>query len=150
MKSEPGTFGIDDLARAPRRRTAWDGVRNYQARNFLRAMERGDEAFFYHSSCALPGVVGRMRVVREAYPDPGQFDPADPHYDAGSRKGAPRWYAVDVALVERFAEPVTLQRLRAEESVADLLILRRGNRLSVTPVTSRQWRSILEMVRSSD
>jgi len=149
LKSEPDVFGIDDLADAPQRRTAWDGVRNYQARNFMREMRRGDEAFFYHSSCARPGIVGRMRIAREAYPDPTQFDPDDPHFDPRSRSDAPRWSAVDVEFTERFAETITLPRLREEPELAEMLILRRGNRLSVTPLTDTQWQAVLALAEAS-
>lgn len=145
MKSEPAVFGIDDLARSPRRRAVWDGVRNYQARNFLRAMQRGDEALFYHSSCAVPGVAGSMRIVREAYPDPTQFDPGDPHHDPRSRRDAPRWSAVDVEFAGRFEPPVPLVRLRGDPRLKNLVILRRGNRLSITPLTSAEWHCILAL-----
>lgn len=145
MKSEPGAFSIEDLARAKGRRTAWDGVRNYQARNFLGAMRAGDEAFFYHSSCPVPAVAGRMRIAREAYPDPSQFDPEDAHYDPRSTRQKPRWLAVDVEFVEAFSEPVTLQRMRSEKALAELLVLRRGNRLSITPVTEEHWRIVLDI-----
>lgn len=149
LKSEPGVFGIDDLAESRDRRTTWDGVRNYQARNFMREMTQGDEAFFYHSNCARPGIVGRMRVVREAHPDPTQFDPRDEHYDPRSRRDAPRWSAVDLEFAGRFAETVTLARLREEPALADMLILRRGNRLSVTPLTASQWRAVLALAEHS-
>ncbi|MGH8161352.1 MAG: EVE domain-containing protein [Gammaproteobacteria bacterium] len=148
MKSEPDVFGIGDLAHAPRSRTLWDGVRNYQARNYLRAMRRGDRALFYHSSCAEPGIAGIMRVVSEATPDPTQFDPVDPHYDPKSTREAPRWSVVEVEFDERFTPPVLLQQLREEESLADLVILRRGNRLSVTPITSLQWKYIVKLARA--
>lgn len=148
MKSEPRAFGIEDLARAPGGRTVWDGVRNYQARNFLRAMHPGDEAFFYHSSCAEPGIAGCMRIASGAYPDPTQFDPDDHHFDPKSPREAPRWSAVDVEFVEQFAPSITLKKLRGEERLTDLVILRRGNRLSITPVTGSQWRHINELARA--
>ena len=148
MKSEPETFGIDDLAARPRKVTAWDGVRNFQARNMLRdEFRKGDRAFFYHSGCAEPGIAGIVEVAREAYPDPTALDPKDAHYDPIGTSDAPRWYAVDVRLVRKLARLITLQELRryARGELEDLLILRRGNRLSVTPVTKTQWDFILSL-----
>ena len=148
FKSEPGTFGIDDLARAPGRRTCWDGVRNYQVRNMMRDdMRRGDHGLFYHSSCEVPGVYGTVEIVREGYPDPSAFDPRHRHHDAASDPEAPRWYAVDVKLTRRFAQPVTLEALRhhAGDALKVLLVLRRGNRLSITPLSAAQYRFILSM-----
>jgi predicted RNA-binding protein with PUA-like domain len=146
LKSEPATFGIDDLAAAAKRTTAWDGVRNFQARNTLRdSVKKGDLAFFYHSSCPEPGIAGIVRIVRGGYPDETAFDPADDHYDAASRRETPRWYAVDVGLVRAFGRVITLDRLRrhASKELANLAILRRGNRLSVTPVAKSEWDFIL-------
>ena len=148
LKSEPGTFSIDDLAARPRKTTSWDGVRNFQVRNMLRdAVRKGDQAFFYHSSCAVPGIVGIVTVTREAYPDATAFDPMDAHYDAGSTPENPRWYTIDVRLTARFDRVVTLDELRghASATLSDLLILRRGNRLSVTPVAKREWDFILSL-----
>jgi predicted RNA-binding protein with PUA-like domain len=148
MKSEPATFGVDQLAAAPRRTAAWDGVRNYQARNMLRDdFRRGDRAFFYHSSCEVPGIYGTMRIVRGGHPDPTAFDPRHRHYDAGSDRADPRWYQVTVQLLRRFARPVTLETLRehSEGSLRALLVLRRGNRLSITPVTADEWKFILRL-----
>ena len=147
MKSEPSVFGIDDLARAPRKRTPWDGVRNYQARNFMREMRRGDDVLFYHSNCAEPGIAGIMRVVREAYPDPTQFDANDPHYDPRSKPEAPRWSVVDLEFVERFDVTVTLAELRDVPALESMRILQRGNRLSVTPVSNEHWETILAIAR---
>jgi predicted RNA-binding protein with PUA-like domain len=150
MKSEPGTFGIDDLARAPRRTAGWDGVRNYQARNMLRdRFAVGDRAFFHHSSCDEPGIVGTMEVVRAGHPDPTAFDRKDPHFDAGSDPKNPRWYQVEVRLLRKFANPVTLDMLRehAKRDLKDLLVLRRGNRLSVMPVTAAEWKFIHRLAR---
>jgi predicted RNA-binding protein with PUA-like domain len=150
FKSEPETFSIDDLARASGRRTHWDGVRNYQVRNMLRdQMRRGDRGLFYHSSCEVPGVYGTVEVVREGYPDPSAFDPRHRYHDAASDPEAPRWYAVDVELTRRFAQPVTLEMLRqhADDELKDLLILRRGNRLSITPVTAGEYRCIVSLAR---
>ncbi len=145
MKSEPGSFSIDDLAKAPRRRTTWDGVRNYQVRNMLRdEMKKGDLAFFWHSSCDQPGAYGIVEVVKEGHPDPSAFDPRSRYFDDASDRASPTWWSVDVALQRRFETPVTLETLRANAAkVGDLLVLRRGNRLSITPVTPEQWRAVL-------
>lgn len=148
MKTEPDVFGIDDLERAPKRTTGWEGVRNYQARNMLRDdFRKGDLAFFYHSSCDLPGIAGVVKVVRDSYPDPTQFDRKSDYHDAGSTPQAPRWFSVDVRLERRFDPLITLQTLREHSSGAlrDMLVLERGNRLSVTPVTPSEWRFILSL-----
>ena len=143
MKSEPDEFSIDDLAAKPGHRGTWDGVRNYQARNYLRdGMQVGDLAFFYHSSCAEPGIYGVVSIVRAAYPDPAQFDRRSAYHDAKSTVAAPRWSAVDVLLVERWDAPVTLDRLRALTACAGMVTLRRGNRLSISPVTASEWRAV--------
>jgi len=148
MKSEPDVFGIDHLAAAPGRTAAWDGVRNYQSRNMLRDDFRpGDEAFFYHSSCEVPGIYGTMCIVRGGHPDPTALDPHQPQYDAGSDRASPRWYQVTVRLLSRFARPVTLEALRAHAGgpLRDLIVLRRGNRLSITPVSGDEWDFILRL-----
>ncbi|MDP8985276.1 MAG: EVE domain-containing protein [Pseudomonadota bacterium] len=148
LKSEPTTFSIDDLAARPKQTTAWDGVRNYQARNMLRdSMKVGDSAFFYHSSCDTPGIAGIVSVVKSGYPDRTAFQPTHHHYDPDSDAGKPRWYAVDVKLVRKFERIVTLDELRnhAGDALAQLVLLRRGNRLSVTPVTAKQWNFILTL-----
>ncbi len=153
MKSEPATFGIDDLARSPRQTAAWDGVRNYQARNMLRDdFAVGDRVFFHHSSCAVPGIYGTMEVVRAGHADRTAFDRADPHYDAGSDPSNPRWYQVEVRLLRKFAQPVALETLRshATDSLRDLMVLRRGNRLSVMPVTAHEWKFIHQLARETD
>ncbi len=152
LKSEPDVFGIDDLASAPQRTTGWEGVRNYQARNMLRDdFRKGDRAFFYHSSCDVPGVAGVVTVVREAYPDPSQFDTKSEYYDAGSTRAAPRWFSVDVQLENRIEPVITLPELRehAAGALREMLILKRGNRLSVTPVTAAEWRCIVALRPSS-
>ena len=152
MKSEPDVFGIDDLANAPSRTTGWEGVRNYQARNMLRDdFRKGDRAFFYHSSCEVPGVAGVVKVVREAYPDPTQFDTKSEYYDAGSTRAAPRWFSVDVQLENRIEPVITLPELREHEvdALRGMLILKRGNRLSVTSVSAAQWRCIVALRPSS-
>jgi predicted RNA-binding protein with PUA-like domain len=148
MKSEPDVFGIDDLAKSPRKTTCWDGVRNYQARNFMRDdMRRGDRAFFYHSNCDEPGIVGIVEIVKEGYPDHTAFDANDPHYDADSDPKKPRWYMVDVKLERKLARTITLAELREHENRAlkGLALLQRGNRLSVLPVSSAQWKFIVDL-----
>ena len=137
VKSEPDVFGFDDLMRAPGRTTPWDGVRNYQARNYLRDdMRVGDVVLFYHSNADPPGVAGLAEVASEPYPDPTQFDAACDHHDAGSDRSAPRWWLVDVRATAPLARLVTLAELRADPVLArlDLPLLRRGNRLSVMPI----------------
>jgi predicted RNA-binding protein with PUA-like domain len=148
LKSEPGEFSIDDLAASPGRTTQWDGVRNYQARNFIRdEMKNGDLAFFYHSSCAEPGIVGIVEISREAYPDDTAFDPANKHFDAKSKHDNPRWFVVDVTLERKLDNPVPLVKLKqyAGDSLSNLQLLKRGNRLSVIPVSTRDWKFILSL-----
>lgn len=141
MKSEPSTFGIEHLERAKSRTTGWDGVRNFQARNYLREMKKGDLAFFYHSSCEVPGIAGIVSVAREAYPDPTAFDAKHDHYDADSDPADPRWFMVDVKLVKKLDRVVTLEQLRAHAGgkLKNMIVLKRGNRLSITPVTKSEW-----------
>jgi predicted RNA-binding protein with PUA-like domain len=145
LKSEPSTFSFDDLRASPRRTTRWEGVRNYQARNLLREMKRGDQAFFYHSNADPPAVVGTVTIVREAYPDADQFDPRSPYHDPGSDPADPRWVMVDVRYGRPLRRPVTLPELRAKASLAGMVLLRKGSRLSVQPVTAAQWRTILKL-----
>lgn len=147
LKSEPDEFGIDDLEKSKGQTTAWTGVRNFQARNHLRNMKKGDGALFYHSSCAVPGVVGTMQVVREAYPDPTQFDPESDYFDSKSPTEDPRWSAVDLKFVSKALEPMTLESMREIGSLSELLILRRGNRLSVTPIDAKHWKIIQKRIR---
>jgi predicted RNA-binding protein with PUA-like domain len=145
MKSEPSVFGIDDLAAAPKRTSCWDGVRNYQVRNMLRdEFAVGDLAFFYHSSCEVPGIAGIVEVTKQGYPDHTAFDRKHPHHDPESTPDNPRWYMVDVRLKQRFSRVITLDELRvhAAGKLRDLLILRRGNRLSITPVDGAHWKFI--------
>lgn len=145
MKSEPNKFSIDDLARV--KVEPWDGVRNYQARNFMRdEMAVGDRAFFYHSSCKVPGIVGTMEIASEAYPDPTAFDPEDAHYDPKSDADNPTWMLVDVKFLGKLKTPLTLERLKLEPALADTRLLKRGNRLSVFPVDRRHWDYIMEMI----
>ncbi|RMD80309.1 MAG: EVE domain-containing protein [Gammaproteobacteria bacterium] len=145
LKSEPAVYSVDDLAAAPGSTDRWDGVRNYQARNFLRSMRVGDLAFFYHSSCPQPGIAGIVRIVREAYPDPTALDPRSPYHDPRATPEAPRWYAVDVRLERRLARLITLAELRACPGLEGLALLRRGQRLSVMPVAPEHWRRILAL-----
>ncbi len=149
MKSEPDVFSIDDLKARGAKGAHWDGVRNYQARNFMRDMNKGDEVLFYHSNCAEPGVVGVMKVIREAYPDHTAFDPEDPHFDPKSDPDRPRWHMVDVRYVRRFGRTLGLAEMRDIRALADMLVLRRGNRLSVTPVTAKEWTAILRAADSN-
>src|SRR5688572_25374429 len=143
MKSEPDEFSIDDLARSPRKTAPWTGVRNYQARNFMReSMKVGDGVLFYHSSCEVPGIAGIAEVASAPYPDPTQFDPKSPYHDPKSKREAPRWWLVDVKLVQK-TRLMPLDEMRAQSQLADMVTLRRGNRLSVTPVTAREWKYVL-------
>lgn len=144
MKSEPDEFSIDDLKSC--RVEPWDGVRNYQARNMMRdQMQKGDLAFFYHSNCTPPGIVGTMTVCRRAYPDPTAFDPQDKHYDPKSDPANPRWFCVDVRYQRKFRHIISLSALRDHRPLADLWVLRRGNRLSITPISRAQWQYILSL-----
>ena len=148
LKTEPDSFGIDDLERAPRRTTAWDGVRNYQARNMLRdQMQRGDQVFLYHSSCETPGIAGILEVVKSGYPDVTAFDAKHHHHDPDSDPKSPRWYVVDVKLVRRLPRVITLGELRehAKKELSGMVLLRAGNRLSVMPVTPEHWKFITSL-----
>jgi len=146
MKSEPDVFGIDDLAKSPRKTEHWDGIRNYQVRNMLRdEMKKGDLALFYHSNCKEPGIVGIMRIAREAYPDHTAFDPDSKYYDPKSDPENPRWLMVDVQFVEKFGRNIGLQELKNHHILAEMQILRRGNRLSVTPISKKHWDYILKL-----
>jgi len=147
MKSEPDEFSIDDLVRAPKQTTPWVGVRNYQARNFMRdGMRVGDRAFFYHSSCPEPGIAGIVEISRLAYPDATQFDPKSAYFDAKSARAAPRWLHVDVTLVRK-TPLITLPMLRATPGLDDMVVLRRGNRLSITPVTPAEWKIVEKLAK---
>jgi predicted RNA-binding protein with PUA-like domain len=148
MKTEPSTFGLEHLAAAPRRTTAWDGVRNFQARNMLRdEMHRGDQAFLYHSSTEVPGIVAIMQIVKQAYPDPTAFDRKHHHYDPDSDPKQPRWLMVDVQLKRRLARTISLEELRAHAAreLKGMVLLRAGNRLSITPVEAAHWKFILSL-----
>jgi predicted RNA-binding protein with PUA-like domain len=146
MKSEPDEFGIADLAAAPRKTTAWFGVRNYQARNFLlKEMRVGDPVFFYHSSCPEPGIAGIARVSSAAYPDASQFDRKSPYFDAAARRESPRWFNVDVQFVRK-TRLIGLAELRSHRELSKMRTLARGNRLSITPVSEREWEFITQQL----
>ena len=141
MKSEPDEFSIDHLK--ARKSEPWSGVRNYQARNHLRAMRKGDQVFFYHSSCDVPGVVGIAEVATEAYPDPTQFDPKSDYFDAGAKRDEPRWSLVDVKFKRKLKRTITLTELKGRKELGDFVLTRQGNRLSVLPVSKAEWDFIL-------
>ena len=144
MKSEPAEASVDDALAAPDATVPWTGVRNYQARNFMRdGMRVGDGVLFYHSSCAEPGIVGIARVASPPYPDPTQFDPKSPYHNPASKPEAPRWQLVDVQVLRK-TRNLTLPELRADPALADLPVLKKGNRLSITPVEARHWKHILQ------
>ena len=146
MKSEPDTFGINDLINRPLQTEHWDGVRNYQARNMMRDdMKLGDQVFFYHSNCAEPGIVGIMEIAKEGYPDFTAFDPDDKHYDPKSDPAKPRWIMVDVKYVKTLSRTISLKELKAQTKLADLALLRRGNRLSIMPISKAEWEFILAL-----
>lgn len=144
MKSEPEEYSIDDLKRD--KRAPWFGVRGYQARNSMRdEMRIGDEVLFYHSSCPEPGVAGLARVASQAYPDATQFEKKSPYYDPKATRDNPRWMLVDVKFVKKFRQLVSLAQLRKEKSLSELIILRPGNRLSITPVTEKEFETIVDL-----
>jgi predicted RNA-binding protein with PUA-like domain len=146
MKSEPEAFSIDDLQARPHQTEHWDGVRNYQARNMMRDdMKCGDQVFFYHSNCDLPGIVGIAQVVKESYPDYTAFDPEHHHFDAKSRLENPTWCMVDVQFVKKLSRTISLKELKLHPALNELALLRRGNRLSIMPVTPGQWQYILNL-----
>ncbi len=148
MKSEAAECGIDDLAQAPQQRVAWIGVRNYQARNFMRdGMRVGDGVLFYHSSCAEPGVAGLAEVASSAYPDATQWDPSSPYFDAKAPRDAPRWLHVDVKL-KRKTRLLSLREMRERPELATMRVLQPGNRLSITPVSDSEWRAVLALLKS--
>lgn len=145
MKSEPDVFSIDHLKARPRQTAPWDGVRNYQARNFMRAMRKGDLAFFYHSSCAEPGIAGIVEIAREAYPDATAWDANSPYCDPRSRPDKPLWDIVDVRFQRKAKRHVALAELRANPKLKRMHLIARGSRLSIMPVTPEQWAAILKM-----
>ena len=145
MKSEPRVFSIDDLAQSPKQTTCWDGVRNYQARNFMRTMAVGDQVFFYHSNAEPPAVVGIAEVVRAAYPDGTQFDKTSHHYDPASDPFAPRWDMVDIRYRQTLKTSLSLDWLRQEPKLKGMILLQKGSRLSVQPVTEAEWAVVLKL-----
>jgi predicted RNA-binding protein with PUA-like domain len=146
MKSEPDVFGIADLERRPNKTEPWDGVRNYQVRNMMRdEMKKGDLAFFYHSNCKEPGIAGIMKIVREAYPDHTAFDSKEKYFDPKSDPQNPRWYMVDVQHVRTLKRVITLNELKSQRELSDLPLVRRGNRLSVMPISKAHWNLILSL-----
>jgi predicted RNA-binding protein with PUA-like domain len=149
MKSEPSVVSVDDAIAAPDSTVAWTGVRNYQARNFMRDLMRVDDGvLFYHSSCAEPGIVGIGRVASTPYPDPTQFDRKSKYYDAASKKEEPRWQLVDVQVLKK-TRTLGLPELRSTPELEDMIVLRKGNRLSITPVDAKHWKKILVMLGAS-
>jgi predicted RNA-binding protein with PUA-like domain len=148
MKSEPDEVSIDDLASAPRQTLPWTGVRNYQARNFMRdQMQPGDGVLFYHSSCAEPGVAGLARIAGNLAPDTTQFDPASPYFDARSKPGVPRWLQIDVSLLKK-TRLMPLREMRQAPELASMRVLQPGNRLSITPVSDEEWRAVLRRLEA--
>ncbi len=146
FKSEPDAFSIDDLKAMKGKKDHWDGIRNYQARNLMRDdMKKGDLGFFYHSSCKVPGIVGIVEIVREAYPDYTALDPESKYYDPKSSADEPRWVMVDVKFSQKFDEVLSLTALRQVDALSDMVLLRKGSRLSIQPVSEAQWQTILEL-----
>jgi predicted RNA-binding protein with PUA-like domain len=146
FKSEPGDFSIDDLSKSPGKTTYWDGIRNFQARNFITdEMKNGDGVLFYHSNSDPLAIVGTCEIVKEAYPDYTQFEPKNKHFDPGSVKKDPRWFMVDIKLKEKFKNPVTLKELKENPKLKDFRLIQRGNRLSVFPVDKNEWDEINKM-----
>ena len=148
MKSEPSVFSVSDLKARPRSTDHWDGVRNYQARNYMRGMKKSDLVLFYHSNCEMPGVVGLAEVVREAYPDHTAFDPLSPYYDAKSLQGNPRWFMVDVQWKEDFRRTVPLGEMRNTPALKGMKVLEKGQRLSVMPVTRQEFEKVCALGRA--
>ena len=146
MKSEPTAFGIDDLKNMPEQTEHWDGVRNYQARNMMRdQMEVGDQVFFYHSNCKVPGIVGIMEVVRESYPDHTAFDPQSKYFDPKSSPEKPRWFMVDIKYIRHTRRVIPLTELKDCEPLENMQLVRKGNRLSIIPVSADEWKIILRL-----
>ncbi len=149
MKSEPSCFGIDNLIQSPHQTAPWDGVRNYQARNFMRAMRKGDLIFFYHSNCSPPGIAGIAEVASEAYPDYTAWDPESEHPDPKSTAENPRWFMVDVHFIEKFKDLVSLELLKGHPALSKMQLLQKGNRLSVLPIRPEEWEYIMSLSEPS-
>lgn len=149
FKSEPTTFCIDDLANSPRKTTCWEGVRNYQARNFLKSMNVGDLGFFYHSNTDPPAIVGIVKVVKAAYPDSFAFDSRSRYFDPRSAPDSPRWFLVDVQFVKNFPQALPLDQLRAVKGLEKMELLRKGSRLSIQPVRPEEWQQVLDFVQKN-
>lgn len=146
FKSEPETFSIDHLIKCPKQTTHWDGVRNFQVRNILRdEMEVGDQAFFYHSNCVPPGIVGIIEIVKKGYPDFNAWDPKSKYYDPKSTPQKPLWYMVDVKFVKKFDRIISLNELKKYPELSNMLVVRKGNRLSITPVNPGEWKFITQL-----
>jgi predicted RNA-binding protein with PUA-like domain len=146
FKSEPTTFSIDDLIKSPHQTTHWEGVRNYQVRNMLRDdIQVGDEVFFYHSNCTPPGIVGTMKIVKKGYPDASAWDKKSQYFDPKSSSENPIWYRVDVSFIKKFKKIISLDDIKQHPDLKNMLIVRKGNRLSITPVTTQEWKTILKM-----
>lgn len=153
FKSEPETFGVDDLSKEPNQTSCWDGVRNFQARNILRSMKRGDKGFFYHSNAkSQNGIVGTVEIVREAYPDSTALDPASKYYDSKHTEDCPIWFMVDVRLIHRFPSAILLSSLKEMKAaeLEDMMLLKRGSRLSVQPVSLAEWNFIEKIIESHE
>ncbi len=146
MKSEPDEFSIDDLATRKNQTTYWEGIRNYQARNFMRDdMKVGDRVFFYHSNAKPLAIVGTMEIASEPYPDPSQFDPDSKYFDEKSTEDNPRWVLVDVKLIKKFDKPVLRDDIKNEPTLSDMMLIKKGSRLSIQPVTEHEWKKVHEM-----
>lgn len=149
LKTEPQTFGIDNLIAMPDQITPWEGVRNFQARNFLRdEMKIGDQAFFYHSSCKVPGIVGVVEVVTDGYPDSTALNPESQYYDVKSTQERPIWFRVDVKFIKKFKHIISIKELRDNPALSQMILLQKGNRLSVMPVSKKDWTQICQMARA--
>lgn len=146
LKSEPTSFSIQDLAQSPGQTTCWEGVRNYQARNFLKSMKVGDRGFFYHSNADPPAIVGTVEIVKAAYPDPYAFDRKSRYFDSKSTPDAPRWFLVDIKLSKFFPKPLSLEYLRTIKGLENMELLRKGSRLSVQPVRPEEWKIVCSLV----